>query len=249
MFTACRKPCWKTALLSTVLIMMLLKTVWKTSASMLVFVCLTEKISFSFSIHPFCRNYSDDLNMRIVLRMSLPVCRYSAIHCASAVPMSPQELQQEREAHRAPIPEPEQKKSDVNRDANVASKPSTKPQKGIMGMFANKSALKSQDSSKDNKSEQKEEVTPVRFCFPECVSLLNFIYIYLRLSFYQVDPPKNKSATKTNPMSNFFGTQTTSESWRFTQARCILIMCSFTHQCTMECRMLCCICLEQLIAR
>lgn len=143
--------------------------------------------------------------------MSLPVCRYSAIHCASAVPMSRLELQQAREAHRAPTPEPEHKKSDVNRDAKVASKPSTKPQKGIMGMFANKSSLKAQDTSKDIKSELKEEATLVRFCVPECVSLLNSVYIYLRLSLYQVDPPKNKSATKTNPMSNFSGAQTKSE--------------------------------------
>ncbi|XP_041805963.1 DNA polymerase delta subunit 3 isoform X1 [Chelmon rostratus] len=109
--------------------------------------------------------------------------RYSAIRCASAVPMSSLELQQAREVHRAPTPEPEHKKSGMNGEANVASKPSTKPQKGIMGMFANKTAPKNQENGKDIKSEQKEDA-PV------------------------VDAPKTKPATKANPMTNFFGSQT-----------------------------------------
>ncbi|XP_044075315.1 DNA polymerase delta subunit 3 [Siniperca chuatsi] len=108
--------------------------------------------------------------------------RYSAIRCASAVPMSSLELQQAREIHRAPTPEPENKKPGMNGEANLASKPSTKPQKGIMGMFANKTAPKNQDSGKDIKSEQKEDA-PV------------------------VDAPKSKPAAKSNPMMNFFGSQ------------------------------------------
>ncbi|XP_070830414.1 DNA polymerase delta subunit 3 [Chaetodon trifascialis] len=108
--------------------------------------------------------------------------RYSAIRCAGAVPMSSLELQEAREIHRAPTPEPEHRRSAVNGEANAASKPSTKPQKGIMGMFANKAAPKNQDSSKDIKSEQAD--APV------------------------VDAPKSKPATKANPMTNFFGTQT-----------------------------------------
>ncbi|XP_070775391.1 DNA polymerase delta subunit 3 [Enoplosus armatus] len=107
--------------------------------------------------------------------------RYSAIRCASAVPMSSLELQQAREIHRAPTPEPENnKKPGMNGEANLASKPSTKPQKGIMGMFANKTTPKNQDSGKDIKSEQKEDA-PV------------------------VDAPKSKPAA--NPMLNFFGSQ------------------------------------------
>lgn len=80
-------------------------------------------------------------------------CRYSAIRCASAVPMSSVELQQARDVSRAPAPEPEQKKTALNGDA----KPPAKPQKGIMGMFGNKAAPKAVDSRKDVKSEPKEE--------------------------------------------------------------------------------------------
>ncbi|XP_028283492.1 DNA polymerase delta subunit 3 [Parambassis ranga] len=109
--------------------------------------------------------------------------KYSAIRCASAVPMSSLELQQVREKQQASTPEPENKKSGMNGEAGLASKPSAKPQKGIMGMFANKSAPKNQDSSKDIKSEQKEDA-PV------------------------VDASKSKPAGKAHPMANFFGTQT-----------------------------------------
>lgn len=108
--------------------------------------------------------------------------RYSAIRCANAVPMSSVELQQAREIQRAPTPEPENEKPGMNGEANVASKPSTKPQKGIMGMFGNKTAPKNQNSGKDVKSEQKEDA-PV------------------------VDASKSKPAAKANPMMNFFGSQ------------------------------------------
>ncbi|KAM7379745.1 hypothetical protein PAMP_005275 [Pampus punctatissimus] len=110
--------------------------------------------------------------------------RYSAIRCATAVPMSSLELQQAREVQRAPAPEPEKRKAGMNGDANLASKPSTKPQKGLMGMFANKTTPKNQDSSKEIKSEAKEDA-PVG------------------------DAPKNKAAANKNPMTNFFGTQAT----------------------------------------
>lgn len=90
--------------------------------------------------------------------------RYSAIHCAGAVPMSSPELQRAREIHRAATVEPEHKKSTINGEAHVASKPSAKPQKGIMGMFANKTAPKTQDNGKDMKSEQREDAAVVRFC-------------------------------------------------------------------------------------
>lgn len=79
------------------------------------------------------------------------VCRYSAIRCASAVPMSSLELQQ------APSTEPENKNSGMNGDVRPTSKPSAKPQKGIMGMFANTATSKNQESSKEIKSEQREE--------------------------------------------------------------------------------------------
>ncbi|XP_074544887.1 DNA polymerase delta subunit 3 [Halichoeres trimaculatus] len=107
--------------------------------------------------------------------------KFSAIRCATAVPMSSLELQQVREIQRAPTSEPEHKKSSINGTAvNGASKP---PQKGIMGMFASKPAPKNQDVGKEIKSEEKED-SPV------------------------VDAPKSKPAAKANPMMNFFGTQT-----------------------------------------
>ncbi|KAM3603880.1 uncharacterized protein V6R79_003415 [Siganus canaliculatus] len=109
--------------------------------------------------------------------------KYSAIRCSSAVPMSSLELQQARENHRAPPPpEPQHKTSSMNGDANGTTKPSTKPQKGIMGMFAHKPAPKNQESGKDIKLEQKED-PPV------------------------VDTTKSNSSAKTNPMMNFFGSQ------------------------------------------
>ncbi|XP_042284749.1 DNA polymerase delta subunit 3 [Thunnus maccoyii] len=110
--------------------------------------------------------------------------RYSAIRCASAVPMSSLELQRAREVQQAPTPEPEIRKSGMNGEANLGSKPSTKPQKGIMGLFANKATPKNQDSSKEIKSEVKEDA-PV------------------------VDSTKSKPAVKSNPVMNFFGTQAT----------------------------------------
>lgn len=110
--------------------------------------------------------------------------KYSSIRCASAVPMSSLELQQAREIHHDPSPEPEHKKTNgVNGVANVASKAPTKQQKGIMGMFGNKTAPKNQDSGKDIKSEQKEDAPAV-------------------------DAPKSKPVAKANPMMNFFGSQT-----------------------------------------
>lgn len=75
--------------------------------------------------------------------------------------MSSLELQQARQIHQVPAPEPEHKKPAMNGEAN-ASKPSTKPQKGIMGMFASKAAPKNQDNVKDIKTEQKEDTPVVR---------------------------------------------------------------------------------------
>ncbi|XP_068427175.1 DNA polymerase delta subunit 3 isoform X2 [Clinocottus analis] len=108
--------------------------------------------------------------------------KYSAIRCASAAPVCSLEPRQTRDIQRAPTPEPESKRNGVNGDADLASKPSTKPPRGIMGMFAHGAAPKSQDGGKDVKSEQKEEA-PVG------------------------DVPKSKPDTKVNPMMNFFGSQ------------------------------------------
>ncbi|XP_029931373.1 DNA polymerase delta subunit 3 isoform X2 [Myripristis murdjan] len=108
--------------------------------------------------------------------------RYSAIRCASAVPMSSAEVQQAREMERAVVPEPQNAKTVMNGHASVASKPSTKPPKGIMGMFANKPTPKNEDAGKEIKLEPKESAAVV-------------------------EAPKTKPAAKTNPMANFFGNQ------------------------------------------
>ncbi|XP_063741018.1 DNA polymerase delta subunit 3 isoform X2 [Eleginops maclovinus] len=108
--------------------------------------------------------------------------KFSAISCACAVPVSSVELQQTREIQRSPSPEPEGKKSCMNGSAILASKPAIKPQKGIMGMFGNKTSPKNQDNGKEVKSEQKEDAAVD-------------------------DAPKSKPAAKANPMMNFFGSQ------------------------------------------
>ena len=69
-----------------------------------------------------------------------------------------------RDMQRAPPSEPENKKPGMNGHANVASKPSAKPQKGIMGMFSNKSTPKNQDDRKEIKSEVKESPPAVCLC-------------------------------------------------------------------------------------
>ncbi|RVE61192.1 hypothetical protein OJAV_G00168410 [Oryzias javanicus] len=109
--------------------------------------------------------------------------KYSAIRCAGAVPMSPLELQQTLKAQIHPQPEPES--SGTNGGTNTTSKSNTKPQKGIMGMFSNKSAVK--NTSNEVKPEQKEDTTVV-------------------------DAAKSKPAAKANPMMNFFGSQTAKKS-------------------------------------
>lgn len=81
--------------------------------------------------------------------------------------MSSVELQQARETVQASTSVPENNKSALNGDKSVASKPTAKPPKGIMGMFSSKSTSKNQDSSKDVKPEQKEDV-PVVWLLSQC---------------------------------------------------------------------------------
>uniref|UniRef100_A0A3B3B7Y8 DNA polymerase delta subunit 3 n=1 Tax=Oryzias melastigma TaxID=30732 RepID=A0A3B3B7Y8_ORYME len=83
--------------------------------------------------------------------------KYSAIRCAGAEPMSPLELQQTLKVQIHPQPEPES--SGTNRGTNTTSKSNTKPQKGIMGMFSNKPAVK--NTSNEVKPEQKEDTAVV----------------------------------------------------------------------------------------
>lgn len=79
--------------------------------------------------------------------------------------MSSVELQQAREVQQAPTPEAENKKAGMNGDTSPVLKSSAKPPKGIMGMFANKSAPKSQDNTKEMKPEKKEDVRLCQLLF------------------------------------------------------------------------------------
>lgn len=107
----------------------------------------------------------------------LPLCRYSAIRCAGAVPTSSVELQQQaREKELTFVPE--NKKPAMNGDA--ASKAPSKPPKGIMGMFSNKPASKHQVGSKDVKPELKEEAPAVRFlCLSVKIQTVSSCFIVL----------------------------------------------------------------------
>ncbi|XP_034039888.1 DNA polymerase delta subunit 3-like isoform X2 [Thalassophryne amazonica] len=109
--------------------------------------------------------------------------RFSAIRCAGAVPMTSMELQQATQTPRAATPEPQNKKHCVNGDASLTSKPPNKPPKGIMGMFANKTVAKVQDTDKDKNREQKEDTAVA-------------------------EPPKSNTSGKSSPVINFFGFQT-----------------------------------------
>lgn len=144
-FTACRRPYWRTAVRSTASITMPWRTICRTAAgcgfAQPPLRCIKVTATFWHLMPP-------------------PIRRYGAIRCPSAVPMSSLELQQARGARQALPPEPEQKKSSTKTDTNVVSKPPSKPQKGIMGMFASKAA-KAQESS--IKSEQ-EEAAQVSVC-------------------------------------------------------------------------------------
>lgn len=125
--------------------------------------------------------------------------------------MSSLELQQARGAHQALELEPEQKKPNMNGEANTISKPPGKPQKGIMRMFANKAPPKAQESTRDIKSEQEEAsqvlICVIRYTFKQRNdSLIKFIK-----SIFQVEPVQTKAAGKANPVANFFRVQTSSE--------------------------------------
>ncbi|XP_035636847.1 DNA polymerase delta subunit 3 [Oncorhynchus keta] len=146
-----------------------------------------SKMSLTVSVHVYSVQkavlkdsgplYSADYD---TVKENLRNCsRYSAIRCADAVPRSSAEVQQACETTQAPPPETEQIKAN---HSNLASKPTSKQPKGIMGMFANKNVSKNPDSSKEIKLEQKE-VTPV------------------------VETSKTKPAPKTNPVANFFAKQ------------------------------------------
>ncbi|XP_067280036.1 DNA polymerase delta subunit 3 [Pseudorasbora parva] len=122
--------------------------------------------------------YSTDYD---AVKENLKNCnKYSAIHCAAAVPVSSAELKRAQEMALVPPVEKEINKPRLNENTSATSKPVAKQPAGIMGMFASKNASKIQESSKEVKTEQKEDSS-------------------------LVETSKTKPASKANPMSNFFG--------------------------------------------
>lgn len=86
-----------------------------------------------------------------------PSHRFSAIHCAAAVPRTPPD------APRAPAPaqSPQSQRdpdaaSVVNGHGPPAARAPPQQHRGIMGMFAAKAASKPQDTPKETKAEAKE---------------------------------------------------------------------------------------------
>lgn len=84
-----------------------------------------------------------------------PSHRFSAIHCAAAVPRPPPDVS------RAPAQSAQsQRDPDTASVANGHGPPAARAppqqQRGIMGMFAAKAAAKPQDTPKETKAEAKE---------------------------------------------------------------------------------------------
>uniref|UniRef100_A0A8C1KLW7 DNA polymerase delta subunit 3 n=1 Tax=Cyprinus carpio TaxID=7962 RepID=A0A8C1KLW7_CYPCA len=88
--------------------------------------------------------------------------KYSTIRCAAAVPMSSAEVQRAQEMALVPPAGKEISKTGLNENTSATPKPSAKQPAGIMGMFASKNASKSQESSKEVKTEQKDDSSLVR---------------------------------------------------------------------------------------
>ncbi|XP_061105169.1 DNA polymerase delta subunit 3 isoform X1 [Conger conger] len=132
--------------------------------------------------------YSTDYD---AVKENLKNCsKYSAIRCSSAVPMSAVEVQRAQEKAQAPPPPAaaatESSRSALNGHAPQASKPAAKQPKGIMGMFASKSSPKTQECSKEVKTEVEEDTGTV-------------------------GTSKSKPSPKMNAMNHFFGKATTSK--------------------------------------
>ncbi|XP_031436585.1 DNA polymerase delta subunit 3 isoform X1 [Clupea harengus] len=101
--------------------------------------------------------YSTDYD---AVRDNLKHCnKYSAIHCAAAVPMSPTELELIQEIQQTSSPE-KVSKSGLTGHASVA-KANVKKSQGIMGMFANKNTAKNQGSNIEVKLEKKDDAPSV----------------------------------------------------------------------------------------
>ncbi|NXR34527.1 DPOD3 polymerase, partial [Zosterops hypoxanthus] len=114
-----------------------------------------------------------------IVKSNLQHCsKFSAIHCAAAVPRTPPD------APRAPAQNPQSQRDPsaagvVNGHGPPAAKAPPQQQRGIMGMFAAKAASKPQDTPKETKAEAKEAPG--------------------------VSTTSSKPSIKNNIMNNFFG--------------------------------------------
>ncbi|MGH0176702.1 UNVERIFIED_CONTAM: hypothetical protein FKN15_008757 [Acipenser sinensis] len=110
--------------------------------------------------------------------------KYSAIRCASAVPRSSAEISRLQEIAQGTPPASEGQqaasKPSMNGHSPSALKPATQQPKGIMGMFASKAASKHHETSKEVKTEAKEDSVAA-------------------------EASNSKPTSKGSAMSNFFG--------------------------------------------
>ncbi|NWZ27185.1 DPOD3 polymerase, partial [Asarcornis scutulata] len=96
-----------------------------------------------------------------IVKTNLHDCsKFSAIHCAAAVPRTPAEVSQAQTSAQAGAQPPSDTGAasvpTVNGHGPSATKQSSQQPKGIMGLFAAKAASKPQDTSKETKAEAKE---------------------------------------------------------------------------------------------
>uniref|UniRef100_A0A8D0LC62 DNA polymerase delta subunit 3 n=1 Tax=Sphenodon punctatus TaxID=8508 RepID=A0A8D0LC62_SPHPU len=119
-----------------------------------------------------------------IIKANLQNCnRFSAIHCAAAVPRTSAEVSQHQASTQADSQTPSDPQTVdgpvVNGHAPSAAKQTSHQAKGIMGMFAAKPVSKSQDANKETKLESKEATA--------------------------ASSASSKAPAKVNAMSNFFG--------------------------------------------
>ncbi|XP_026860317.2 DNA polymerase delta subunit 3 [Electrophorus electricus] len=129
---------------------------------------IKSKLDMTVSIHVYSIQkselkdsgplYSTDYD---AVKENLKNCnKYSAIRCAAAVPVSSGQLQRAQEKVLAAAPDTEGSKPGLNDHMAAASKISVKQPKGIMGMFSSKATPKSEEYSKEVKTEQKDDASP-----------------------------------------------------------------------------------------
>nr|XP_025042727.1 DNA polymerase delta subunit 3 isoform X1 [Pelodiscus sinensis] len=119
-----------------------------------------------------------------IIKSNLQNCsKFSAIQCTAAVPRTSAEVSQVHTSVQADSQTPNDTHAvngpTINGHASSTAKHPSPPPKGIMGMFATKSASKSQDTNKESKPESKETTGATTV--------------------------SSKPPTKGNAMSNFFG--------------------------------------------